>query len=102
MRVHILIYRVIAIILGFHVSRLITSHGLALNCNVDLGWFDHIIPCGLVGKGITSLAVETWKNVSVEKATAPLLESFQDVFNCELRQDHSDHEIGMQNSSNKL
>ena len=70
--------------LGFHVSRWITSHGLALNCNVDLGWFDHIVACGLVGKGVTSLSVETWKNISIEKTITPFTESFKEVFDCEL------------------
>jgi hypothetical protein len=71
---------------GFHVSRWITSHGLALNCNVDLDWFDHIVACGLVGKGITSLSVETWTKINVQKATAPFIESFEEVFGCQLTQ----------------
>jgi lipoate-protein ligase B len=45
--------------IGVHVNRWITSHGFALNCNVDLTWFNHIIPCGLENKRVTSLSVET-------------------------------------------
>ncbi|RKP33320.1 hypothetical protein BJ085DRAFT_6404, partial [Dimargaris cristalligena] len=41
--------------IGIHVQRYITSHGFALNCSTDLDWFNHIIPCGLVGKGVTSI-----------------------------------------------
>ena len=37
------------------VSAGYTSHGVALNCTTDLTWFSHIVPCGLVGKGVTSL-----------------------------------------------
>ena len=70
---------------GFHVSRWITSHGLALNCNVDLNWFEHIVPCGLKGKSVTSLSVETWKDVKVDNVIQPFIESFQEVFNCELK-----------------
>jgi lipoyl(octanoyl) transferase len=44
---------------GLQVTRDITSHGLALNCDNDLTWFDHIVPCGIVGKGVTSLSKET-------------------------------------------
>ena len=83
------------------MSRWITTHGLALNCNVDLSWFEHIVACGLAGKGVTSLSVETWKNISVEKTTAPFIESFQEVFNCELTQVGAIHETGIK-SSNEL
>lgn len=84
--------------IGFHVSRWITSHGLALNCNVDLGWFDHIVPCGLEGKSVTSLSVETWKDVKVNSVIQPFLESFQQVFNCELRQDDSEYANKVENN----
>jgi len=40
---------------GVQVSGGITRHGLALNCTTDLIWFQHIVPCGLHGKGVTSL-----------------------------------------------
>uniref|UniRef100_A0A673WSN1 Octanoyl-[acyl-carrier-protein]:protein N-octanoyltransferase LIPT2, mitochondrial n=1 Tax=Salmo trutta TaxID=8032 RepID=A0A673WSN1_SALTR len=40
------------------IDRYITSHGLALNCNTDMGWFENIVPCGIVGKGVTSLSQE--------------------------------------------
>ena len=41
------------------MSRDITSHGLALNCDNDLTWFEHIVPCGIEGKFVTSLSKET-------------------------------------------
>ncbi|MCA1919066.1 lipoyl(octanoyl) transferase [Flavobacterium piscis] len=44
--------------LGVRASRWVTMHGFALNVNVDLGYFDNIIPCGIRGKGVTSLQVE--------------------------------------------
>ncbi|EDO30830.1 predicted protein [Nematostella vectensis] len=71
--------------LGIHVSKWITSHGIALNCNSDLEWFDHIIPCGLVGKGVTSLSKETNRNVTVSEAAGKFLQSFSDVFQCEVK-----------------
>uniref|UniRef100_A0A8C1II11 lipoyl(octanoyl) transferase n=1 Tax=Cyprinus carpio TaxID=7962 RepID=A0A8C1II11_CYPCA len=42
--------------IGIHCGRYITSHGLALNCNTDMSWFDNIVPCGIMGKGVTSLS----------------------------------------------
>lgn len=44
--------------LGVRASRWVTMHGFALNVNSDLGYFDNIIPCGIRGKGVTSLNVE--------------------------------------------
>lgn len=38
------------------MSHGVSWHGLALNCSVDLSWFDHIVPCGLDGRGVTSLS----------------------------------------------
>jgi lipoyl(octanoyl) transferase 2 len=67
---------------GIHASRYITSHGLALNCNIDLSWFQHIVPCGLEGKEVTSLTKELAKNISIEETTPEFLASFQDIFQC--------------------
>ncbi len=44
--------------IGVRVKRGVTTHGLALNVNTDLQWFDEMVPCGIPGKGVTSLAKE--------------------------------------------
>ncbi|KAM6447760.1 octanoyl-[acyl-carrier-protein]:protein N-octanoyltransferase LIPT2, mitochondrial isoform 1-T1 [Liasis olivaceus] len=75
--------------IGVRCGRHITSHGLALNCCTDLTWFDHIVPCGLEGLGVTSLSQELQRHVSVEEATGPFLETFQEVFNCSLSEESS-------------
>lgn len=68
--------------IGIHASRYITTHGLALNCNVDLSWFDHIVPCGLEGKEVTSLSKELSKIITGADVIPEFVASFQDVFNC--------------------
>ncbi|XP_070605520.1 octanoyl-[acyl-carrier-protein]:protein N-octanoyltransferase LIPT2, mitochondrial isoform X1 [Erythrolamprus reginae] len=73
--------------IGVHCGRHITTHGLALNCCTDLTWFDHIVPCGLEGLGVTSLSQELQRHMSVEEATQPFLEVFQEVFNCTLSEE---------------
>lgn len=68
--------------LGIHGKRYITTHGLALNCDNDLSWFDHIVPCGLRDKGVTSLSVELNRPVTVEQTIPSLLEHFGKTFDC--------------------
>ncbi|XP_048120824.1 putative lipoyltransferase 2, mitochondrial isoform X2 [Alosa alosa] len=67
---------------GIHCGRYITSHGIALNCNTEMNWFDNIVPCGIVGKGVTSLSLELSRDVTAAEATPYLLESFSKRFNC--------------------
>src|SRR5499427_8293895 len=59
--------------IGARVARGVTMHGLALNCDSDLSWFDRIVPCGIGDAGVTSLTAETGFRVSVADVT-PLLE----------------------------
>ncbi len=42
--------------LGVHILRGLTAHGCALNCDVDLAWFSHIVPCGIADKGVASIS----------------------------------------------
>lgn len=66
--------------LGVHLQRYVSSHGLALNCNVDLDWYEHIVPCGLADKKVTSLSKETGKVVTVDEVIPNFVESFGHVF----------------------
>jgi lipoyl(octanoyl) transferase len=52
--------------IGVRVKRGVTTHGLALNVNTDLRWFDETIPCGIPGKGVTSLARELGSSVPMD------------------------------------
>ncbi|KNE67667.1 lipoyl(octanoyl) transferase [Allomyces macrogynus ATCC 38327] len=66
--------------LGVHVSRSITQHGFALNVDPDLRYYDHIVPCGITDMGVTSLAKETGKPVTVDEVVPNLLASFASVW----------------------
>ena len=69
--------------MGVRASRWVTMHGLALNVNVDLGYFDHIIPCGIKGKAVTSLNVELGVSaVDEEEVKGKILKHFRDLFAC--------------------
>ncbi|XP_057331830.1 putative lipoyltransferase 2, mitochondrial [Microplitis mediator] len=70
--------------IGIHGSRFITSHGLALNCNTDLSWFEHIVPCGIEGKGVTSLSDQLRTEVTIDDIVPIFKNSFQDQFKCAL------------------
>jgi lipoyl(octanoyl) transferase len=59
--------------IGVRVSRGVTMHGFALNCDCDLSWFDRIVPCGISDADVTSLSVELGRQVTVGEVT-PLVE----------------------------
>jgi lipoyl(octanoyl) transferase len=63
--------------LGIRVSHGVTMHGFALNCDVDLGWFDRFVPCGISDAGVTSLSVELGRDVSVTEVL-PVVERHLD------------------------
>ncbi|CAG9575710.1 unnamed protein product [Danaus chrysippus] len=68
--------------IGIHASRYVTTHGIAINCDNDLSWFQHIDPCGIADKGVTSLSKETGIEYTTEKITPIFLRNFEDVFQC--------------------
>ena len=70
--------------LGVRTSRWVTMHGFALNVNTNLGYFDHIIPCGIRGKAVTSMEAELNRKVPLEEVKALILENFEKVFDARL------------------
>ncbi len=53
--------------IGIRVSRGVTLHGFALNCNPDLRFFDTFVPCGIADAGVTSLSKELGRDVSIDE-----------------------------------
>ena len=73
--------------MGVRASRWVTMHGFALNVNADLGYFDHMIPCGIKGKTVTSMNVELGKSsVPFGEVKEKLLRHFSNLFAAELHQ----------------
>jgi lipoyl(octanoyl) transferase len=71
--------------MGVRASRWVTMHGFALNVNADLGYFDHIIPCGIEGKAVTSLNVELGKReIPLAEVQEKVLKHFAELFEAEL------------------
>jgi len=59
--------------IGARVARGVTMHGLALNCDCDLSWYDRIVPCGIRDAGTTTLSAEAGRPITVAEVT-PVLE----------------------------
>jgi lipoyl(octanoyl) transferase len=70
--------------LGVRCSRWITMHGFAFNINTDLRYFNHIVPCGIPGKQVSSLEKELGHRVPVAEVKQKLIEQFAVVFNAEV------------------
>jgi lipoyl(octanoyl) transferase len=66
--------------IGVHLSRWITSHGLAFNVSTDLRYFDLIVPCGIHGRKATSLEKLLGRAVDLHEAATRLTQHFGDVF----------------------
>ena len=66
--------------IGIAVRRCITFHGLALNVNTDLAYFNRIIPCGLAWADVTSMAQEKGAEQNSSKVRDRFLINFAEIF----------------------
>jgi lipoyl(octanoyl) transferase len=66
--------------IGVRIARWVTSHGFALNVSTDLSPFDLIVPCGIRGRGVTSLERLAGSPVSVDQVMERLAGHFAQVF----------------------
>ncbi len=71
--------------IGVHVSRWVSRHGFALNVGTDLSAFDLIVPCGLSGIRMTSMATLLGREVPVQAVAEVAAHQFGLLFECALR-----------------
>jgi lipoyl(octanoyl) transferase len=66
--------------MGVKSSRWVTMHGIALNVNTDLSYFNHIVPCGIVDKSVTSMQKELGKEINLAHVQQVLKENMSTIF----------------------
>lgn len=66
--------------IGVRVARWVTSHGFALNVSTDLEYFNRIVPCGIVGRGVSSMAEVLGRPLAIDPVREAIAESFGAVF----------------------
>lgn len=75
--------------LGIRITQGVTMHGLSLNCNNTLGYYEHIVACGIDDADVTTLALELGRDVTVDAVTDPLLDALVETL--EGRRQVADH-----------
>jgi lipoyl(octanoyl) transferase len=70
--------------IGVRCARWVTSHGLAVNVDLDLGVYELFDACGLGGARFTSIAAETGRPITTDEVRGPLLEALCEAFDLEL------------------
>lgn len=72
--------------MGVRCSRWITMHGFAFNVHTDLGYFDHIVPCGIVGKKVASLGDELGYAPDMDEVRKRIIREFEQVFSVRVQE----------------
>ena len=72
--------------IGVHASRWCTMHGFAFNVNTDLSYFEHIVPCGISDRGVTSLGKILGRTIPMDEIIGRYVEAFETVFHVDLEE----------------
>ena len=72
--------------IGVHISRWVTSHGLAYNVSTDLRYFDLIVPCGIANRKATSLEKLLGRSLDSKEVERRLAKHFGEVFGREMKE----------------
>lgn len=80
--------------IGVRVSRHVTMHGVALNVSPDLSYFDHIVPCGMPGVQVTSMARELERKVAVFDVIPVAARVFGEEFGMRMQWTDADLYVG--------
>ena len=67
--------------MGVKSSRWVTMHGIGFNINTDLNYFNHIVPCGIEDKSVTSLQKELGRPLNIQEVKEKLKNHFAQQFN---------------------
>jgi lipoyl(octanoyl) transferase len=70
--------------IGVHISRSVTSHGFALNVNVNLDYFNLIVPCGITSKPVTSMAKQLGQELLSQEVAHSVSRNFGMVFESQM------------------
>ncbi|HET6510853.1 MAG TPA: lipoyl(octanoyl) transferase LipB [Candidatus Kapabacteria bacterium] len=70
--------------IGIKASRWCTMHGFALNVNTDLQYFEHIVPCGIADKNVTSLSKLLGREIEMGEVKSRYREAFAKVFEVDI------------------
>ncbi len=78
--------------MGVRSSRWVTMHGWALNVHTDLDYFNHIIPCGIADKSVTSMEKELGVRPDMKAVKDSLKKHFEEQFRCRLLEEKAEDE----------